>query len=101
MWSISLFKADVGWKKEQSFFQPWITLKKKYQWIWKERNRVMRINFVANNRKQNRNQSNSKQKITKPVAHEKRVQNKSSNAFRIEGPLAVVRPNAQYVRAAG
>ena len=61
----------------------------------------MRINFVDDNRRQNRNQSNDKQKIIKPAVLEKRVQNKLSNAFRIEGPLAVVCLNTQYVRVAG
>lgn len=61
----------------------------------------MRINFVDNNRKQNRNRSNNMQKIIKPAMLQKRVQNKPSNAFRIEGALAVVCSNNHFVRVAG
>lgn len=61
----------------------------------------MRTYFVDNNRRQNRNQSNNKRKTIRPVVCEKRVQNKPSNAFRIEGPLAIIRSNTQYVRMAG
>lgn len=61
----------------------------------------MRINFTDNNKRMNQNQPNSKRKNNKPVVLEKRVQNKPSNAFRIEGPLAIIRSNTQYVRMAG
>lgn len=61
----------------------------------------MRINFADNNRRSNQNQSNNKRKNIKPIVLEKRVQNKPSSAFRIEGPLAIIRSNTQYVRMAG
>ena len=61
----------------------------------------MRINFADNNRRSNQNQSNNKRKNIIPVVLEKRVQNKTSSALRIEGPLAIIRSNSQYVRMAG
>lgn len=61
----------------------------------------MSTNFVDDNRRQNRNQSNNKRKTIRPVVLEKRAQNKPSNVFRIEGPLAIIRSNSQYVRMAG
>ena len=61
----------------------------------------MRINFADNNRRPNQNQLNNKRNNNKPVVLEKRVQNKPSNVLRIEGSLAIIRSNTQYVRMVG
>ena len=60
----------------------------------------MKTNFADNNRRQNRNQSNNKRKTIRPVVLEKRVQNKPSNVFRIEGTLAIICSHTRYVRMA-
>ena len=61
----------------------------------------MKISFADNNRRPNRNQSNNQRKNIKPVVPEKRIQNKPSNDLRIEGALAIIRTNTQYVRMVG
>lgn len=61
----------------------------------------MRTNFAKRNTKKNHKTYNRKVESRTVKMIEKRVQNKPSNARRLEGPFAITRLNTRYEKMVG
>ena len=61
----------------------------------------MRINFVNGSNRNMQQTYNRRTEMRMIKMLEKRIQNKPSNACRMEGPLAIIRSNTRNVKMAG